>query len=200
VTDIADVETGEIVEVLTEAQARDLLDAIKVNLEDAADLADQLWAGRGWVALGYGSWDDMCKAEIRPRMPRLERAERKAIVADMAAKGMSTRAIAAAVGVHHDTVAEDIKQAAPVGNPTPAPVTGLDGKTYERKPRHIVQPAPEAPGVAEARQKRARLLSSLAVVTAALQQLNEAGVDLDPGPFLAELSAAVERHLKEQQS
>lgn len=90
---------------------------------------------------------------------RLSRDERRVIVADLAEQGMSTRAIAPVVGVHHDTVARDVRSA-PVVNTTPtshtpathtfepspwdpsvnrdtgeiktAAVTGLDGKTYQR--------------------------------------------------------------------
>ena len=50
------------------------------------------------------------------------------MLADM---GMSTRAIAPIVGVHHDTVATNLKSG--VGIPTgagPRQITGRDGKTY----------------------------------------------------------------------
>lgn len=44
---------------------------------------------------------------------------------------MSTRAIAPIVGVHHDTVASDIKASGPVGNPTP-PMNAVEPQTMMR--------------------------------------------------------------------
>lgn len=66
---------------------------------------------------------------------RLSRDERRVIVADLAEQGMSTRAIAPVVGVHHDTVASDVRSA-PVGNPTPAPVPAFapDPIEVDRRP------------------------------------------------------------------
>jgi hypothetical protein len=61
----------------------------------------------------------------------LQSVSGKELVGILAAEGMSTRAIAPIVGVHHDTVAEDLKS--PVGNPTPE-ITSRDSKTYTPKP------------------------------------------------------------------
>lgn len=127
--------------------------------------------GRAHEALGYRSWTEYI-AQVFSDTPlmRLTRDERRVIVADLAEQGMSTRAIAPVVGVHHDTVASDVRATAPVGNPTPAPpteptfdptpdwdrttgevlagsgdnppkVTGLDGKTYTRtEPKEAPKP------------------------------------------------------------
>jgi hypothetical protein len=50
-------------------------------------------------------------------------------VAEPAERGSEGPAIAAAAGVHHDTIAEDISG---VGNPTPERVTGRDGRSYPK--------------------------------------------------------------------
>jgi hypothetical protein len=98
--------------------------------------------------------------------------------------GMSSRAIASATGMHHSTVAEDIKIASiqqeqidspgnvsgeAVGNPTSLKVVGLDGKTYEPKPAKrktepeikISVPAPVTPQFANAAEEYDALLERM---------------------------------------
>jgi lambda repressor-like predicted transcriptional regulator len=84
-----------------------------------------LFEARAWEVKGYADWDALCAAEF-PRKVQLPRPERRELVGRMREAGMSTRAIASAVGIHHSTVAEDIST---VGNPTVDTVTGLDGRT-----------------------------------------------------------------------
>jgi transposase-like protein len=119
---------------LTHQQARALVDTISAGLDEIRVAIIQLWEGQGWTALGYDSWESLCTAEFRGGL-HLPRPERRELVADLSEEGMSTRAIAPALGVHPDTVANDRR----VGNPTAAPITGLDGKTY----RAIVQRRPQ---------------------------------------------------------
>lgn len=115
---------------MTEAEARALLDAIQVNLDDVARLAEELHAGQGWVALGYPTWEALVSAEIRPYMPKLERARRRELVDQLTQSQMSTRAIAAVVGTSVGTVQADRCSEL---NTSGGPTTGLDGKTYTRK-------------------------------------------------------------------
>jgi IS30 family transposase len=69
------------------------------------------------------------------RMVRLEREQRREIVAEMRSAGMSTRAIGSALGVGNKTVARDIEEAdVSDDTPEPAKVVGLDGKTYPHRP------------------------------------------------------------------
>lgn len=116
---------------LNEVEARGLVDGMKADVADLGERLGIAYTGRAWVALGYGSWDAMCDAEFpgaRLRLPREQRAEQ---VQSLAAMGLSTRAIGSALGVHHDTVASDLKKAT-VGNPTvarPSTVQSLDGRT-----------------------------------------------------------------------
>lgn len=63
---------------------------------------------------------------------RLARDERRDMVQLLAAEGMSTRAIAPIVGVSNKTVHQDLASEV-LPKVTPAPVAGLDGKTYQRK-------------------------------------------------------------------
>lgn len=122
---------------LTREQARVLTDTINTTLGSLWRLVVKAWEGRAWAALGHESWDAYCAAELDTDHFKLPRAERREVVVSMREAGMSTRAIGAALGVGNKTVHRDL---GPVSNDTPAPVTGLDGKTYDPKP---IDPAPE---------------------------------------------------------
>lgn len=138
--------SAEVQEVkpFTAAEARELTDRIRKTLRVGHDLIVTAFKGRAWAALGYDSWDAYCAGEFaEARMVRLDREQRREIVAEMRGAGMSTRAIASGLGVNHSTVIRD-GAAGPQVNASapPAPVTGLDGKTYTR-------PAPPHEGVVD---------------------------------------------------
>ena len=124
---------------LTEDAARRLterirltVDSINGQVEKLVELVRQAYEGRAWAALGYGSWHDYVAAEI-PKV-RLDRVERRELVAELADAGMSTRAIAPVVGAAQMTVVRDLAAAEP--NDSPArQVIGIDGKTYTATPR-----------------------------------------------------------------
>jgi hypothetical protein len=145
-----DLVTGEIVDEagdLTAAEARALTDRIRGTLTVAHDLIASAYTGRAWVALGYESWDAYCAGEFtEARMVRLEREQRREIVASMRSVGMSTRAIASGLGVSRETVRED----AVAGDKKLSPeqghrvdVIGQDGKRYT-PPLPRPTPAPSA--------------------------------------------------------
>lgn len=99
--------------------------------------------------LGYVSWTAYM-AEVFGDAPlRLERDARQELVAELAAEGMSTRAIAPIVGVDQKTVSNDLRQGEENSSPATAQtmmrvnpdtgevediparhVTGMDGKEY----------------------------------------------------------------------
>ena len=114
---------------MTPAGARELTDRIKAAVEDVWQLIQQAYVSRAWATLGYETWDAYCSAEFGTSRVRLPREERQEVVASLRESGLSTRAIASATGMHHSTIADDLRG---VGNPTPepAPVTGMDGKSY----------------------------------------------------------------------
>jgi hypothetical protein len=132
--------------------ARRLTERIRLIAQNVADnvtklreLVQQAKESDAHVALGYSSWTSYLTDVFGEEPLRLARDVRRELVAELAAQGMSTRAIAPIVGVSHETVAQDI---APVRNLTPEvvinviaetgevvedeprQVTGLDGKTY----------------------------------------------------------------------
>lgn len=162
---------GEVVELLDADAARDLLDCIQINLDDTADLIDQLWRGRGWIALDYGSWDALVAEQIRGRLPKLEQAERIAAVGKLSASGMSNRAIADALDINRRTVARDqVEHSAPRES-----VEGKDGKTYSRPKSKAATPE-ELEDTAR-RQRQTRIFQHAEDIYALLGRLTEEGVD-----------------------
>lgn len=128
---------------LTAQQARALTDEIRQTLRAGHDLIVKAFVGRAWVALGYESWDSYCAGEFaEARMVRLDREQRREIVAEMRQAGMSTRAIASGLGVPQSTVDRDTRASDPNGSDEPMPetVTGLDGRQRPatRSPREPV--------------------------------------------------------------
>lgn len=134
---------------MTPDDARALVEQVRISADDIRDRLLALYVGRGWLALGYGSWADMCETEfdsvaVGRLLPREQRRE---LVNDLTAGGMSTRAIGGALGIDPMTASRD--RAAGVANDTPARVIGLDGKTY-------TPPTPEERAHRAAWDKKAR--------------------------------------------
>jgi hypothetical protein len=142
---LVDLHTGEVIEVaLTAAEARDLTNKIRQTLAVGHELIVQAFKGSAWSVLGYSSWDAYCAEEFAgARMVRLDREQRREIVAEMRQAGMSTRAIGSAIGVAHTTVADDVTAASVVETTPATPVIGTNGKTYA-KPYVRTAPPPVA--------------------------------------------------------
>lgn len=134
-------------------QLRRVADQLGQQLDVFQNLVTEAYTRRVWVPLGYSSWDTYVAGEL-PALPKLARAERRELVAALTDAGLSTRAIAPAVGAHRETVMADQRQVAGFRPPAPEPdivdaelvedtpepppaTTGLDGKTYNRQPRDI---------------------------------------------------------------
>ena len=126
---LVNAETGEII-LMSEVEARHLVDQINATADRLADLAIEAYTGRAWLSLGYASWEAFTAAEIQ--LPKLGRDERRELVASLRSAGMSTRAIGSAIGVAKATVDRDLEAGGPNGPPEqPDKVVGADGKTYE---------------------------------------------------------------------
>jgi len=82
-------------------------------------LVDEAERCEDHLALGYPSWTAYIADLFGDEPLRLPRDARIPMSNMLAEKGMSTRAIGSMLGVHHDTVATDLR--AGVGNPTPEP-------------------------------------------------------------------------------
>lgn len=119
------------------ARAERIRAGIRSLAELQQDITDAYHA-RDWETLGYDSWDGYVSGEFGSSLPRLDRSERRELVVNLRAEGLSTRAIASATGAARNTVKDDLRQVdqfdPPDPEPEPAPVTGLDGKQYQPKP------------------------------------------------------------------
>lgn len=139
---------------------RSLTIGIADDLERLRKLVHEAKAAEDHIALGYASWTAYLADLFGAEPLRLAREVRRELVAELAAQGMSTRAIAPIVGATKSQVARDVAadpgrwpdpapmfdapEAAPDGTPAvvvieeATKIRGLDGKNYAR-------PAPRAP-------------------------------------------------------
>ena len=114
---------------LDEAKRR--VDRVKSGVERIWDDLVVLYRERAWSVLGYQSWDALCDAEFGGTRIALPRQQRQEVVCDLRESGMSTRAIASAVGVSAMQVSRDLADptVTKVTVDVPASITGLDGRT-----------------------------------------------------------------------
>jgi hypothetical protein len=118
----------ELPATLTPGEVDELVDVVNTSIANMREALPRLFHGRAWVAAGLPDWDTFCSARFGGiSFPRVDRAE---LVLELTAEGMSTRAIGSALGVDQATVVRDRGDA----NASPAPVTGIDGKTYAPRP------------------------------------------------------------------
>jgi hypothetical protein len=120
---------------LTPAEARALTDRAVGMARDLWQDLCRLYTGRAWSALGYGSWDDYCSAELRGGIA-LPREDRPTVVRSLRDAGLSIRAIASATGADRNTVREDLKPQVGEFHPVhpPAEIIGVNGKRYQPPP------------------------------------------------------------------
>lgn len=111
--------------VMDEANARRITERIRYTAMAARDsieklqrLVSEAQQGQAHIALGYRSWTEYLSEVMGENPMRLERDQRRDVVAWLAGEGMSTRAIAPIVGANFNTVARDLRG---VSNDTPAP-------------------------------------------------------------------------------
>lgn len=136
---------------LSKQDARKLIDQIAKTDERSFELRCRAYHGKAWVALGYPTWEALCRAEF-PRYKLTVEQQAEEIEAYRKA-GLSNRATASALGVDQHTVRRNTPRssvgaanAAPAPAvakvktnpkppeattpPPPPPVTGQDGKKY----------------------------------------------------------------------
>ncbi len=114
---------------ITKKQARDLTECIKVAAALTWDLIVKAYNERAWSALGYGSWDDYCDAELSGTRLRLPREERSEVVSSLRDSGMSLRAIQSATGVSRPTIIKDLADAQVVNSLPPEAPGGVTDST-----------------------------------------------------------------------
>jgi len=86
--------------------------AVAEAIDRLVELIDQARTGQADVALGYPSWTAYVSTELSDALPRLRRSQRRDVVAQLTAKGMSARAIAPVVRSSQGTVARDLRRGA----------------------------------------------------------------------------------------
>lgn len=148
-----------VVTLLSPGEAQRLTQRIKLtastirdNLFKLRNLVEEAKNSNAWQVLGFQSWTAYLADTLADEPMRLGREERQELVGYLSGEGLSTRAIAPIVGASVSTVKTDVQvansghlanedepSAGVVEADTPAPVTGLDGKTYSRPtPRPVV--------------------------------------------------------------
>lgn len=130
--------TAEAVHDLATLLDRELRDAAAAAADSVAEVIRLMGeARRGSVheALGYKSWTAYLADALRPLHRQLEGSFRRELVQAMAEHGMSQRAIVTATGESKTMIQRELAamRGQVVQGGPPAPVTGLDGKTYKRR-------------------------------------------------------------------
>jgi transposase-like protein len=106
--------------------ARVLTDKIKIAVEGTWHLITEAYQSGAHLSLGYSSWDEYVLREFGTSRLRLPREERQEVVGSMRDSGMSIRAIASAVGMNHQTVANDLSKNRQLPEPVEYEPSGLD--------------------------------------------------------------------------
>lgn len=147
----------------SEAEARELTDELRSDYGSLQVKISTAWQGRIWLALGYDSWQDYLDNEFRDVSLRPPKDLEEQVISELRAAGMSTRGIASAVDISHPTVYRRLRDAgvsnetpedaARAGEPSdspavPAPVIGLDGKSYQ--PQRPTPPADRTEDIVDA--------------------------------------------------
>ncbi len=114
--EVVDIKTGEVVTLMTEEEARRITERIRAALDRVAtawaDLGERIAEAhhrRADLALGYKSWAAYAEAELRPS-EGVAAEVRRQLVGMLSAQGMSTRAIAPAVGVSQQAVSKTLRR------------------------------------------------------------------------------------------
>lgn len=166
---------------LDEAKRR--VDRVKSGVERIWDDLVVLYRERAWSVLGYQSWDALCDAEFGGTRIALPRQQRHEVVCDLRESGMSTRAIASAIGVNQSTIARDL--AATDANASVESVLSLDGRTRTATPvRPNPAPQPTEPwdpteGLSEDDLTAMSQELILAPLTEVINQLDEISRDAE---------------------
>lgn len=152
---------AELVDMLDEKRAKALDKRIR-NLVDGAPvswlvslngLIAEAQSGQIHLALGFPSWTAYL-ADALAGLKHITAECKPELIQHLGSVGMSTRAIATAVGTSKSTVARELSSGVPNGTPDDdAPVAprrltvvGSDGKEYPRRPRPVSSQASEPDG------------------------------------------------------
>jgi hypothetical protein len=160
-------------------QIKVTIENVSYQLDVLADLVAKAKAGDVHVVLGYKSWTAYIADVVDGCSLRLDREDRRELVARLSAEGMSARAIGPVVGASEATVRRDIP---PASSDAPArEIIGRDGKTYTVTPR----PEPQHITIPSTLDGAVALLNELADEREALLYLSRLG-DSPPDPAVVD--------------
>lgn len=138
-------------EELGHDDAQRLTERIRLSLDSVAQTWDRLasqvaeaYQRRADKALGYESWADYAQAEFGEKTASIAAPIRRELVSTLSAEGMSTRAIAPAVGVSQQAVSKELHHPDVTTKLSPAPAAARDAKVPQSGP-----PAPTSAPAAE---------------------------------------------------
>ncbi len=115
---------------------RDHLETAAAGLQEAAGLVAEAYQARDWEVLGYESWAAYCTGEFALARLKLPEGDRERIIEAFAAAGLSSRAVAAALGTSQSTAARELRT-----DRTPPP-----GSAARWSPAAAAVESNEAPG------------------------------------------------------
>ncbi|HET7110294.1 MAG TPA: hypothetical protein VFI41_05445 [Gemmatimonadales bacterium] len=120
----------ELPSVIFERIRENITKSYECRKEALADIV-KVYEKRIWKKAGYSSFEECLEAELKIDRFPLKRTDRRDAVAFLDAAGLTTRAIAAALGTSVGTTARDRATTATVPNGTVRPdrKTGLDGRS-----------------------------------------------------------------------
>ncbi len=106
------------------------------------EIIARMHATRAWLMVGYDNWEDLCIDQFSGWIPNLELEDRREVARELTDAGLSTRAIASALGVGQRTIVRDLQSTESddslEGEP-PREIVGLDGRTRTYQPRSTVE-------------------------------------------------------------
>jgi hypothetical protein len=143
---------------MSEASARTSVERARTHLEAAAEEVVRQINGRAWIALGYGSWDDMREAEYRGAAVIVPRADRPELLAKLRAEGLSQRQVADTIGVSQGLVSREIRNSN--FDNTEQPATRIDSLGRER-PTTYAPRAQDVPPASDAVERPANSVPSV---------------------------------------
>lgn len=124
--------------MLSLAEARAVVEELKVTTERTDELIARCVEGKAWAALDYPGWNELVAGELPScRFLKLPREERLLFVYKLADRGLGNRMIAPVAGISERTVRRDLARAAFAAR---GRRLGRDGKTYP--PRPTPKPVP----------------------------------------------------------
>jgi hypothetical protein len=171
---------------ITEQEARSLVEQVRSDIETLQVTIRALYGGRAWLALGYESWADLCRAELPTIHDTADHTDiRSGLYVRLRIDGLSNRAIASATGTSEATVRRRLAAATASNDAVelPATITGIDGR--------------ERAAVAHQRQSAEDIRDWMGTVppgesVAAVQTPNETNQQSDGSTYVREFVGLVE--------